>query len=78
MSLLLEGRIPADGDCRWYDVESIHLCTIRDFVDMCDELELEIEQALSLSSSGSSRQLNSIGVRANLRGEEAVFLLSRK
>ena len=78
MSLLLEGRMPADGDCHWYDAESIHLCTIRDFVDMCDELELEIEQALSLSSSGLARQLNSIGLRANLRGEEAIFLLSRR
>ena len=36
----------------WYDTPNIHFCTIRDFVDLCDELEIVIENSFSLDSMG--------------------------
>lgn len=77
--LLVQGRMPTvDVDGRnWYDTPNIHLCTIRDFHALCDDLNLKVERALSLSRSGIARELSSIGAWANLRGEEAIFLLAR-
>ena len=79
VKLMLNGRMPTvDQDGRyWYDTPNIHLCTIRDFHALCDDLNLKVERALSLSRSGIARELSSIGAWANLRGEEAIFLLAR-
>ena len=80
LSLLLKGRMPqvGDRDYDWFDTPNIHLCTIRDFADMCGELGLKVDRALSLSRSGTARDLNTIGCGANLRSEEAIFLLARR
>lgn len=79
LHFLLSGRMPAAGnDGRtWYDTPNIHLCTIRDFSALCDDLGLSVQRALSLSRAGNARELNSAGAAANLRGEEAIFLLAR-
>lgn len=80
LSFLTQGRMPAvgDGGHSWYDTPNIHLCTIGDFAAMCDELGLTVLQALSLSRAGKARQLSPTAAGANLRGEEAIFLLSRE
>lgn len=80
LDLLMQGRMPAvsaSGD-NWYDTANIRLCTIRDFAEMCGELELTVNRAVSLSRSGLTRELNGIGASANLRSEEAIFLLTRR
>lgn len=76
---LAQGMMPIVGHdgSNWYDTPNIHLCTIRDFVALSNELDLTVRRALSLSRAGSARELNSIGAWANLRGEEAIFLLSK-
>ena len=61
----------------WYDTQNIHLCTIRDFVDLCDEVGAHIERAVALDVSGKP-----VGLRLpwwfwNLFGAQAVFLLRR-
>lgn len=80
LRLLTDGRMPVVGDDghTWHDTPNIHLCTIRDFSLMCDDLGLTVQRALSLSRSGVARELNSAGAAANLRGEEAIFLLTRE
>lgn len=81
LRLLTEGRMPVVGDddgYAWHDTPNIHLCTIRDFDLMCEDLGLTVQRALSLSRSGVARELNSARAAANLRGEEAIFLLTRQ
>lgn len=80
LNLLALGRMPVVGEDgqSWYDTQNIHLCTIRDFSLMCDDLGLKVQRALSLSRHGSARELNSAGAIANIRGEEAIFLLARE
>lgn len=80
LSLLAQGRMPVVGDDgqAWHDTPNIHLCTIRDFSLMCDDLGLKVQRALSLSRNGAARELNSAGAAANIRGEEAIFLLTRE
>jgi methionine biosynthesis protein MetW len=79
LSLLLHGKIPVPGGAahNWYDSPDIHLCTLFDFVDLCDALGLQIESAVSLDRQNRTRVIRNTNHFANLYGEQAVFLLSR-
>ena len=79
LSLALQGRMPHTETLphNWYDTPNIHFCTIRDFVDLCDELEIVIEKSFSLDSTGRGNQVRNGYFNANLLGEQGVFVLSR-
>ena len=80
IEMMFGGRMPVVGEdgASWYDTPNIHLCTIGDFSTLCDDLGLRVQRALSLSHSGSARELKSAGAAANIRGEEAIFVLTRE
>jgi methionine biosynthesis protein MetW len=80
LSLLVHGRVPVKtgSSFRWYDSPDIHLCTILDFVGLCDTLGLTIEKGLSLSRERNVRTIRSADHLANLRGDQAIFLLRRE
>jgi len=80
LSLLVHGRVPVKtgSSFRWYDSPDIHLCTIHDFVGLCDTLGLTIEKGLSLSRERNVRTIRSADHLANLRGDQAIFLLRRE
>ena len=80
LSLALHGRMPHTETLphNWYDTPNIHFCTIRDFVDLCDELKIVIEKSFSLDSRGRGKQVSNGYFGANLLGEQGVFLLSRR
>ena len=48
----------------WYDTPNIHLCTIADFVDLCDDIGAKVERAVALNASGSKLGLSMPAVRA--------------
>lgn len=77
LRLLLQGRMPRTEllDDPWYATDNIHLCTIADFVALCEELGIAIERAIVLTRGG--RRLGFRGRAANLFGEQAIFLLRR-
>lgn len=79
LSLLRHGRMPVTETLtyQWYDTPNIHLCTIRDFMALCDELGIVVERAISLDSNGTMR-FDAGGRLANLLGEQAVFLLRKR
>ena len=79
LSLALRGRMPISKTLpySWYDTPNIHFCTIRDFVELCRELNLKIEKSAALRHDGSSIAFNAPWSFWNLFGEQAVFLLSR-
>ncbi len=60
----------------WFDTPNIHLCTIKDFVVLCEELGISVERSISLDHNGTIRRIGSSAFTANLFGEQAVFLLS--
>jgi methionine biosynthesis protein MetW len=78
LSLLWRGRMPVSEllNNPWYDTPNIHLCTIRDFVALCDEIGVHIERSLTLDRHGRPFALNPRGGLANLLAEQAVFVLS--
>ena len=75
--LFAEGRMPATAGSKhsWHDSPDIHLCTIRDFVELCGEAGLAIERGISIDRRGHA--FRTIGRLANWRDEQAVFLLRR-
>jgi methionine biosynthesis protein MetW len=79
-SLLLKGRMPRTPllGQSWYDTPNIHLCTIRDFVALCDELGVVIERSVTLDRAGLPYRLNPRGGLANLMAEQALFLMRRR
>ncbi len=80
LSLLSRGRMPVTEVLNhpWYDTPNIHLCTIRDFVALCDELGARIERSLTLDRHGRPFSLDPRGSLANLLAEQGVFVLSGK
>jgi len=61
----------------WYETSNIHLCTIRDFVNLCQADHIRIERALWVAGSGRPHVFSGNSRIANLLGEQGVFLLSR-
>jgi methionine biosynthesis protein MetW len=77
-NMLCRGRMPITNALphRWYDTPNIHLCSIADFLSLCDEMGIHIEQSIALDAAG--RQLPTGSRFVNARAEQAVFLLSRR
>ncbi len=73
------GRMPVTRSLpeSWYDTPNIHFCTIRDFVELCNEVDARIEKATALRADGSRLTFNAPSWLWNLFGQQAVFLLSR-
>jgi methionine biosynthesis protein MetW len=75
----LHGRMPKSDTLpyEWYETPNIHLCTIKDFIEMCARLGISIERSISLNRKGRIRRINSGPLMANLFGVQAVFVLKR-
>ena len=77
--LLFRGRMPVTEELpySWYDTPNIHFCTIRDFVNLCDEIGAKVERAVAIDGSGQKIGLSMPWWAWNFFGEQAVFLLRR-
>jgi methionine biosynthesis protein MetW len=80
LGLLTQGRMPLTPALAhpWHETPNIHLCTILDFVALCDELGITIERSVALDRSGMPYRLNPRGTLANWLAEQALFLLRRE
>jgi methionine biosynthesis protein MetW len=80
LGLLTQGRMPLTPALAhpWYETPNIHLCTILDFVALCDELGIAIERSVALDRNGLPYRLNPRGTLANWLAEQALFLLRRE
>ena len=61
----------------WYDSPNIHLCTIRDFLDLCRLVDAKVERAVALNAQGRRLGFDAPLWLLNLIGEQAVFRLRR-
>ena len=78
LRLLFGGKMPdtATLDNPWYNTPNIHLCTIRDFVDLCEELGITIEEAYTISADGRLTPASGPLWVNNLFGDQGLFVLS--
>ena len=79
LELLTKGQMPRTENlpATWYDTPNIHFCTIKDFVQLCDEINVKMERAVALDLYGRPVPLNLPWWVWNMFGEQGVFLLSR-
>ncbi|MEO0392666.1 MAG: methionine biosynthesis protein MetW [Pseudomonadota bacterium] len=83
-ALGLSGRMPMTDALpdSWYDTPNIHFFTTNDFVDLCDEMDLEVEAAKVILDrhlgGGRVSDYKRLSRWHNLLGEQAVFLVKRR
>lgn len=73
------GKMPVTRELpqSWYDTPNIHFFTIRDFVNLCHELNVTIEQAFALDRHGRKIAFRGPWWFWNVFGAQAVFLLRK-
>src|SRR5438045_6759468 len=79
LQLLVGGHMPRTENltATSYDTPNIHFCTIKDFVQLCDEINVKMERAVALDMYGRPLRVNLPWWFWNMFGEQGVFLLSR-
>jgi methionine biosynthesis protein MetW len=79
VSLMTRGRMPETRALPdpWWATPNIHLCTLKDFTDLCRDLNLRIDACAALAGGKAARPMDPDGVLENWRAETALFLLSR-
>jgi methionine biosynthesis protein MetW len=79
-SLLFTGRMPVNENLpeAWYVSPNAHLCTIKDFADLCRVLEARVERAVAFNAWGQQLGTWLPLTVHNLVGEKAVFMLTRR
>jgi methionine biosynthesis protein MetW len=77
LDLLLHGRMPLTGALPepWWSTSNIHLCTLRDFVDLCGDLGLTIEACSALADGKPARRVDPFSRLETWRAESALFVL---
>ncbi len=77
IQLMFKGVMPQTRALpnRWYNNPNIHLCTLRDFENLCRDKAIRIEERIVVDH----RQKRSLGARLlpNLFGEIAVYRIGR-
>jgi len=79
-ALLAHGRMPETKALPdpWWSTPNIHLCTLHDFIALCDDLQLRIDACSALSNGKPARPMDPTRNIENWRAETGLFLLSRK
>jgi methionine biosynthesis protein MetW len=77
--LLFGGRMPMTDNLPdlWYLTPNAHLCTIRDFADLCARVDATVERAVAFNDYERRLPIKWSLSMQNLFGEKAVFLLHR-
>jgi len=78
LDLLLQGRMPLTGALPdpWWETSNIHLCTLRDFVELCAAMRLTIQACSALAQGKPARAIDASSGLENLRAEAALFVLT--
>lgn len=75
--LLLKGRMPMSESLpyNWYDTPNIHLCTFKDFEQLCHDKGIRILNKTVVDDQHNEHW--SIGLWPSMLGETAVYHISR-
>ena len=77
-SLLLFGRMPETKSLpyKWYDTPNLHMCTIKDFYELCKNRNINMKKIVGLNNNKTSLiNYNNINFK-NLFSEVGIFLIS--
>lgn len=78
MYLLLKGKMPKSQmlPFEWYDTPNIHLLTVKDFFDYCEQRNIKITKSI-LTRRGKVIRSNLKKVFADIFAEEVIFVIQK-
>ncbi len=79
LHLLFKGTMPVTRglDNPWYETENIHLCTVKDFYQLTQEMKITIERCYGITGS-DIHVFAPNSPYMNIMAEEAVFMIRDK
>jgi len=75
--LLLKGTMPITKNLpyQWYNTKNLHMCTIQDFVNFCNEKKIKINRSLCLTNEKVSEITKNNMNYKNIFSELGIFLI---
>lgn len=79
LSLAVYATMPVNKtlDYPWYSTPNIHFCTIRDFVNLCDQLDIHVEYSMAINAKGYRMPFHNLFL-ANLMATQGMYVITRK
>ncbi|MBL1421305.1 MAG: methionine biosynthesis protein MetW [Alphaproteobacteria bacterium] len=78
-SLAFKSQMPVTKnlDYTWYETPNVHFCTIKDFNNLCGELDIKVVDTTILNEQNQKLKIPSWLGLDNLFGHQAIFLLTK-
>ena len=79
LHLLFKGTMPITKNLpnEWYNTPNLHMCTIKDFVNFCNQKKINLFKSLALSNRKvSDINKNNLNIK-NLLSELGIFLIEK-
>jgi methionine biosynthesis protein MetW len=78
LQLLLYGKMPVTEDLKlsWYDTQNIHLCTIRDFLELLKVMKLNTKEIYGITRK--KKKIQSDQRLLNIFAAHAVLVVTKK
>ena len=75
--LLLKGTMPITKNLpyQWYNTKNLHMCTIQDFVNFCNDKKIKINRSLCLTNEKISEITKNNMNYKNIFSELGIFLI---
>ena len=80
LQILLYGKMPVTKTLSepWYSTPNIHLCTIRDFINLCEHLNISINESYRNTKNNIKIIRNPKSYLNNLLSTEGIFILTKE
>jgi methionine biosynthesis protein MetW len=77
MHLLLKGTMPITENIpyEWYNTPNLHMCTIKDFVNFCNNKNIKIDKSMCLTNEKISKITNKNMYYKNIFSQLGIFLI---
>ncbi len=77
-SLLLNGKMPITKSLpyKWFNTPNLHMCTIRDFFELCNNKNIKMEKIIGVNNNKTSAIDNRNILFKNFFSEVGIFLIS--
>ena len=79
LHLLIKGTMPITKNLpdEWYNTPNLHMCTIKDFYNFCENRRIKLDKSLALHNEKIS-SINKLNLNIkNLSAELGIFLIER-
>jgi len=77
MHLLFKGTMPITKNIpyEWYNTPNLHMCTIKDFVNFCNQKKIKIDKSMCLTNERISEITNKNVGYKNIFSQLGIFLI---